>query len=248
MLSISNDGAVTVVRIEHGKVNALDLELLQAITEVFRTRRDEVIVLTGSGSAFSAGVDLRRLLDGGAAYVRQFVPALDDAFGAVFDHPRPVVAAVNGHAIAGGAVLAAACDVRLMSGGRIGVTELLVGVPFPSAALEIVRHVLGPAAVDNVLTGRTVDAAEAQRTGWVDDVVDPEVLLADAVARAETLARIPTGTYSITKDQLHRPANQLIDAGRPLDDERVLAGWLSTEVADRISAYLQSLRSPRPSD
>jgi len=99
-----------------------------------------------------------------------------------------------------------------------------------------------------VLTGRTVDAAEAQRTGWVDDVVDPEVLLADAVARAETLARIPTGTYSITKDQLHRPANQLIDAGRPLDDERVLAGWLSTEVADRISAYLQSLRSPRPSD
>ncbi|MGI8723130.1 MAG: enoyl-CoA hydratase-related protein, partial [Geodermatophilaceae bacterium] len=60
-----------------------------------------------------------------------------------FTHPRPVVAAVNGHAIAGGCVLAAAADVRLMSDGSIGLTELNVGVAFPTAALEIARHAAG---------------------------------------------------------------------------------------------------------
>ena len=75
-------------------------------------------------SVFSAGVDLRALADGGAEYAGRFVAALSEAFLAVFDHPAPVVAAINGHAIAGGCVLAMCADVRLMSGGTIGLTEL----------------------------------------------------------------------------------------------------------------------------
>ena len=77
-------------------------------------------------------------------YTEEFLTALSRMFRAVFDHPRPTVAAINGHAIAGGCVLALACDARLMSAGRIGLSELAVGVPFPVAALEIVRHALGP--------------------------------------------------------------------------------------------------------
>ena len=99
------------------------------------------LVITGQGKIFSAGVDLKRLSKEGAAYIRKFLPALDKLYDAVFFHPKPVVAAVNGHAVAGGAVLACCADRRIMAraGGRIGVTELLVGVPFPALAFEIVR-------------------------------------------------------------------------------------------------------------
>jgi enoyl-CoA hydratase len=72
--------------------------------------------------------------------VHEFLPALSAAFMAIFDHPGPVLAAINGHAIAGGCVIAAACDVRLMSAGKIGLAELSVGVPFPPSAMEILRH------------------------------------------------------------------------------------------------------------
>src|SRR5262249_58457001 len=95
----------------------------------------------GTGRIFSAGVDLLRLSEGGASYVRKFLPALCAMFAAVFSHAAPVVAAINGHAIAGGCVLACAADRRLVAreGGRIGVAGLLVGGPFPPGPLEIMR-------------------------------------------------------------------------------------------------------------
>ncbi len=140
MIDVTDRNGIALVGLDHGKVNALDLELLQAITATMGDMADaRAVVITGAGRAFSAGVDLRRVVDGGAEYVREFLPALSEALLSVFDCPRPVVAAINGHAIAGGCVLAAATDVRLMSAGTIGLTELLVGVPFPVAALEIVR-------------------------------------------------------------------------------------------------------------
>src|ERR1700734_2048906 len=147
MLETEDRSGVTVLRLQHGKVNALDTELLRAITAAMRDLDPaSAVVITGHGSAFSAGVDLKRIVDGGQPYVREFLPALTETFLAVFNPPGPVVAAVNGHAIAGGCVLAAACDVRLMSGGRIGLSELSVGVPFPTVALEIMRDAIGPAA------------------------------------------------------------------------------------------------------
>src|SRR4051794_9644048 len=79
------------------------------------------IVLAGAGRGFSAGVDLRRIVDEGESYTRRFPDALSAAFLAVFDHRAPVVAAVNGAAIAGGCVIAAACDRRLISHGPIGL-------------------------------------------------------------------------------------------------------------------------------
>lgn len=241
MLETEDRSGVTVLRLKHGKVNALDTELLRAITAAFRNLDPTAaVVLTGHGSAFSAGVDLKRIVDGGPAYVREFLPALTETFLAVFDHQGPVVAAVNGHAIAGGCVLAAACDVRLMSGGRIGLAELSVGVPFPTAAIEIMRHAIGPAAGNLVLTARLLDAAQAQSIGLIHDVEAPEALLDSAVALARSMATTPAGVFSLSKRQLQQPARAAMD-GHDADEEAIEAGWRSPGTRDAIAGYLDSL-------
>src|SRR5215813_9804708 len=133
---------MAVLRLAHGKANAMSLDFCEALTARFAAVSSaRAVVLTGTGAIFSAGVDLVRLIEGGAPYIRKFLPALSRMFATVFSHPAPVVAAINGHAIAGGCVLACAADKRLMArdGGHIGVTELLVGVPFPPVAMEIMR-------------------------------------------------------------------------------------------------------------
>jgi enoyl-CoA hydratase len=243
VITVQERGPVAVLQIDHGKVNALDLELLTALTSTMADLADApAVVVTGVRSVFSAGVDLRRIVDGGQAYVREFIPALDRAFLAVFDHPGPLVAAVNGHAIAGGCVLAAACDLRLMSAGTIGLTELQVGVPFPTVALEIMRHAAGAAVTSIVLPAMPLSVAEAYRLGLLDGVPAPEDLLVEAVARAEAMARIPAGVFAHTKRQLHAPARQRIDELRAADaDVRVAELWQSPATRAAVAAYLDQL-------
>jgi enoyl-CoA hydratase len=242
MLDVEQRSGVTVVRLRHGKVSALDLELVRALTAVMRDLDGTgPVVITGAGSAFSAGVDLNRIVAGGEPYIREFLPALADAFLAVFDHPAPVLAAINGHAIAGGCVIAAACDVRMMSLGKIGLAELSVGVPFPVSAMEILRHAIGPAASQLVLTAALLDASQARSIGLVHEVTEPDVLLDSAVDRARQLAQLPAEAFAFSKRQLQQPARDRI-AARSGDDEAVLAMWSSDRTREAIARYLDALR------
>jgi enoyl-CoA hydratase len=224
MIEREDVDGIAVVRLAHGKVNALDLELLDAITGTcagLDAGPSHAVVFTGTGKAFSAGVDLWRILDGGAEYAHAFLPALSRTFLALFNLGKPVVAAVNGHAIAGGCVLANACDERIMADGdgRIGVTELLVGVPFPIAALEILAFAMGErAAREAVLTAATHRPAEALARGYVDEVVAPDRLLDHALATAVRLSTyLPPDAYRMTKRQLRLRANEnlMVLADRP---------------------------------
>ncbi|PKW16392.1 enoyl-CoA hydratase/isomerase family protein [Saccharopolyspora spinosa] len=245
MLDIEERSGVTVVRLRHGKVNALDLDLLQAITAAMHEIDEErALVLTGTDTAFSAGVDLRRILDGGTAYVEQFLPALSETFLAIFDRPGPVVAAANGHAIAGGCVMAAACDLRVMSQGTIGLAELSVGVPFPTSALEIIRHAVGPVASQLVLTAALLDPPQARSIGLIDHIELPAALLDSAVGHAQRMARIPAEVFAFSKRQLQQPARDRI-AARSEDDQAVLAMWSSTDTQQAISGYLGALERSR---
>src|SRR2546429_3069637 len=131
--------SVTVVRFDHGPVSALDLEFLLALRAELAAlaETDAALVLTGTGPAFSAGVDLVRLIEGGPGYVADFIPTLAGAFADIFAYQRPVVAAVNGHAIAGGGGSVSRAQHPLKAGGRgrIGVPELLVGAALPAVGL-----------------------------------------------------------------------------------------------------------------
>lgn len=235
VIETSRSGDVAVLTMAHGPVNALDLELLTALPGAFADVADAAaVVLTGTGRCFSAGVDLKRIVDGGPEYVAEFLPALSNAVLAVFDHPRPVVAAVNGHALAGGCVLVAACDVRLMSGGTIGLTELAAGVPFPTVPLEVMRHAAGPVLDRLVLTAARLDPAAAQRIGLVEPA-------GDAVARAAALTEAPAEVYALAKKALHRPAHERIAARREADDPRVAELWSAPATHARLRTFLAAL-------
>lgn len=242
MIETADHDGIAVLTMNHGSVNALDLELLSAVPEALAAVTDaRAVVLTGSGRSFSAGVDLKRIVDGGPPYVEKFLPALRLAMLTLFEHPKPVVAAVNGHALAGGCVLAAACDIRLMSSGTIGLAELAAGVPFPTVPLEIMRHAVGPALDAMVLGAGRLTPTQATSIGLVHEVVEPDPLLAAALLAADRLCAAPPDVYALAKHQLHRPARERINTAEPTDDPQVLRLWSSERTSQVLRDYLASL-------
>ncbi len=236
------DGVLTL-RLAHGKASALDLEICNALQREFESAAESAgvraIVLTGTGSIFSAGVDLPRLVNSGKGYVQEFVEALEAMLRAQFLFPKPAVAAINGHAIAGGAIMAFACDYRLMSGGRIGVPEALVGVPFPPLALEVVRFAVPREHLQPMIyLARTIEAAEAKSMGIVDEVVPAEDLLRRANEVVRQIAAITPAAFRLTKRQLREPfLRDAAEIARTSADE-IDAQWADPATHEHIRAYL----------
>lgn len=221
----------------------MDVELGEAFIEEMDAARDSsirAVILTGSGSSFSAGVDLFRVLKDGPEYGRKFLPVLDSLLRAALTLPKPMIAAVNGHAIAGGCILAAACDHRIMTEGhgRIGIPELAVGVPFPALPLQIMsaRVADGPLR-DLVFTGRTVLIDEAKTMGLIDEKCPSGMLMDRALEVAQKMAAIPAGAFALTKEAFYTP---ILDRSSKLAalNARVVDAWLQQHTYDTIRAYL----------
>ncbi len=243
MFEVTQRGRVAVLRMTYGKANAMDLEFCRALTAQVHACLQSpagALVITGQGRMFSAGVDLPRLVAGAAAYAREFVPAMNHAFETLFACAKPLVAAVNGHAIAGGCVMACCADYRIMArgNGRIGIPELLVGVPFPLVPLEIVRFATPPQHVQALMyRGSTLAADEALRYGLIDAVADPEPMLEDAVAVAEQLAAIPFEAFHLTKRLLREPAIRQMQQGG-VADSLVQDAWAGETVRSAVRDYV----------
>lgn len=248
MIHREQHDSVTVLRVEHGKVQALDLELCHELADAFE-HVDEwdatrAVVLVGTGGAFSAGVDLKRVLDGGAAYTDQFLPALDRALGALFRCPKPVIAALNGHAIAGGYALACAADIRIMARGkgRVGMPELAVGVPFPWLALETVRLATPVEHLQELLyLGETYNADDALARGLVDEALEPDGLMRRALEVAQRLARVQPAAFALTKRQLRQSSIETWKR-QQAHETMVRLAWAAPETAAAIRAYLEGLK------
>jgi len=245
MIEIAQHGELAILTMVHGKANAMSTEFCQTFTarlDELRNSPATAVVITAGGRIFSAGVDLPRLLEGRAPYIREFLPALNAMFAAVFSYPKPVVAAINGHAIAGGCVLACAADRRLMASepGRIGVTELLVGVPYPAVAMEIMRNATAPQHFeDAIFSGATYTPLDGLARGLVNDVVEPDQLLDRAIAAAQSLAALSPAAFAISKRQTRQPSLERLERdGRRIDDE-ITQIWCAHDTLDRIRAYVE---------
>lgn len=248
MLFFEARAGLPVLRLEHGKANALDLELCHGLSQALEAHKDvAALVLTGTGRIFSAGVDLRRLLSEGAAYIKPFLSALDELLERLFLFPRPLVAAINGHAIAGGAVIACAADYRVLARGnaRMGVPELRVGVPFPDLALEIVRSAVARSHFRSiVLRGETYEPEAALTRGLVDELVTESEVLDTAARVANELALIPKRVFAHSKMQVRRGSIEHLRRLSAAERENIVQLWCDPETLFAVDRYVKATLKP----
>jgi enoyl-CoA hydratase len=222
---------LALVQLTCGKANALNPRSLAAVERAFAEAEGggaRGVVLTGYDRFFSAGLDLVHLYEIERDAMDGFMARFDAIMLRVFAFPRPVVAAVNGHAVAGGAVLALACDSRVMGAGagRFGLNEIRLGVPFPASALEIVRHAVPGGSVERVLyEGDLFEPPVALAHGLVTEVADRDVTESARQACAR-LASAPADAFATIKMGLKGPAVERARAAlRPLRDAFVDAWY-----------------------
>ncbi len=243
------DDGVTILRIDRPPVNALDVDTLNELSDAFDEAAGDdtrAVVLTGTDKTMSAGADLVKVLAGDDAYIDAGIDALTRNFRTLFEFPKPVVAAVNGHALAGGAVLTCGCDYRVMGkwAGSIGAIELTAGVPFPAWALEVLRYAVKSEYFPEIVYfGRSYVPEVAVQKGLVDGIVADTLLMQRSIEVAHELMQVPEITFSITKRSMRAATSEAARALMRFDDD-VKAAWKSKVVQDAVRRQIQALRSP----
>jgi enoyl-CoA hydratase len=239
---------VAVVHMQAGKANAINTEFLASIESLFdavEASDARSVVMIGYDRFFSAGLALPALIDLDRDRMRAVMLLFDRAMMRVFTSVLPVVAAVNGHAIAGGCVLALQCDVRLMAEGdfKIGLLEAQLGIGLPSSVFEPLRAQLPSSSLVPVaLEGGMFSPVEAQRLGLVDALVPPDALFDRAVARAAELAKTPRQAYGQIKRAIRRAAIDAVKEHSEAERERWLDTWFSAEARQRLRDAVAKLR------
>jgi len=208
LVSYELRGRVAVLTMNDGKANALSHAMLDALAAALRRAGEEAraLVLAGREGRFCAGFDLK-VMTSGAQAVRELVGHGGEVILDLYEHPQPVVLAATGHALAGGAFLLAAGDVRVGARGafKIGLNEVRSGMPVPMLGVELARARLTPRAFhESVLFSKIYDPEGAAAAGWLDQVVAPEEVLETAVGLAAQLAKLPRAAFAQTKARMRR--------------------------------------------
>ena len=229
---------VAVVTMNTNKVNAQNpaffSDLHAAFDRLYKEFSDCAVVLTGTGAVFTAGLDFDHHFP---LFARRSLTEIDawfDAYRAtnvrLFTYPRPTVAAINGHAYAGGLITAFDCDHRIAAEGplQFSLNEVSIGIPMPAVYCEIIKHAVGPrVASELTLFGQVYDLAAAARMGIVQQTVAPNKLLDTAIAWASLVPPDCYTAYAFSKRALQATTMAAIDAAARLDRD-----WLSRGMSD----------------
>ncbi len=226
---VTEDPSAAIVRVDDGKVNALNLSLLDDLASSLDAALDagKPVIITGNGRAFSAGLDLQEVPTLEEEGLRSLFSRFEDILVPILTAKVPVTAAVDGFAIAGGAIIALSCDYRVAHpDAEIGATELNVGIPFPPPDLRLFTERLPAGTVRRtVLDPHRCSGEEALGLGWVDE------LARDPVQAAEDASRRLGGTNPAAFADVKRQLN-----------EGILEAWSSFDEAEQAS-YVDLLMS-----
>ena len=252
-MDLQLSGRVAVLSMRNGKANAIGpafLDRLSSQLDALERSGAAALVVIGEGKAFSAGLDLPQLIALDGPGLERFICRFSEVMLRVFTLPLPVVAAVNGHAIAGGCVLALQADVRIAAASELGIglNEVALGLGLPALVVETLRAQVPPSSlVPIALEGRLFLPEEARAVGLVDAVVPADRLLVEARSRAEALAALPGPAFRQIKKALRAPVVAAIRAARKEDARRWVETAHSPEARARLSAAMERLsRRPQP--
>ena len=207
-LTYSLEDSVAVVRMDDGKANALSVAMIDAVLGALdRAQREaKAIVLAGRDERFCAGFDLRVMMSG-PEQATALLARGSELLMRLYEAPLPLVIACTGHALAGGALVVLTGDVRIAAAGafKIGLNEVSIGLPVPVLAMELARDRLTRTELHRAtLLAQIYTPEDAQRAGYVDEVVPADQLLARAKAEASRLAALPATAYRATKTRLRK--------------------------------------------
>jgi len=234
---MSGDAYVTITMDGPGK-NAMSSDMFSLLQEALEDAGGRPVLLTGSGNAFSAGLNLVEVLETTEpAAMEDFLRRLDTTCQRLFDYPGPTVAHINGHAIAGGAILALCCDFRYATAhprARAGLIEVPLGLVFPPMIMAIVKHRLPAHALrEAVLVGELVSMQRAAELGIVDMVSDDAAALAEA--RITALAGYSQRAYAVAKAELQAGVTAIDAATQAAQYARALPEWMSPQVRAQLA-------------
>ncbi|MDX1710680.1 MAG: enoyl-CoA hydratase/isomerase family protein [Rhodovibrionaceae bacterium] len=242
------DGGIALLTLDRPPANALNPDLLAALDgqlqEIVESDEVRAVVVTGAGRLLSAGMDLKELQGFAPEEERATVEWLNRCFGTLYSMPLPVVAAANGHAIAGGLFLVLASDYRVASERALfGLAEVRVGVSFPVAPMEIARAELPPHALRRLmLSGANISADQAERIGIADELAPPDGVVERALAVARDYAALPPKAYAAVKAQVRAEAILRIRAAVEDRQEPLLTGWFTEETRAAARAQLEAAK------
>jgi len=249
-------GAIAVLTLNRPEArNSLSLELLSAVTaaicEIGGSDAIRAVVLTGAGSAFSSGHDLKELTshrndpDRGRAFFVETMAACTEMMLSIVRSPKPVIAAVNGIATAAGCQLVASCDLAVASvDARFATPGVNIGLFCSTPMVALSRNVSRKAAMEMLLLGEMVGAQQAQALGLVNRVVEPDRVINEAIELGRKIAMKPKRTLKIGKEAFYRQLDMPLKEAYRYASAVMVENMLDAEAEEGIGAFLDK-RTPR---
>lgn len=240
-VQLSIDDGIATVAINRPKVNAINERVVSELRDVFRElaldTRVKAVILTGRGSFFSFGFDIPGFMDYHKEAFHRFIISFSELVQRIFVFPKPVIAALNGHAVAGGCVLAIACDMRVMVTGKakIALNELTLGASVFTSIAEILKYTVGPRRAQLLLyTGKMNSAEEASALGLVDKAVSAEDLDGAALGAARELAGWDMFAFGNVKRLLRKEALERIQHHEKGSVSDFVDIWYSPDTREKL--------------
>ena len=242
MISVDYHGSVMLAKLNRGVINALNTEFVQALDEVFQKVKSDAAVrglVLGSSNEkfFSIGLDIPELYALEREDFRDFFRLLNRVCMDLYTLPKPTVAAITGHALAGGCILALCCDWRFIAEGRklMGLNEVKLGVPVPYLADRVLHAVSGVRHARKIMEGGDFYApAEALAMGMVDEVLPVEEVVDKALEHAEKLGSLPGAAYGMIKQNRVETTAAEVLAGEAEKERYFIESWYSEAVRERL--------------
>lgn len=237
-----------IVQLDRGTSNSLNFEMFQEITTIFneleQNKAIEGVVLTGKGNFFSAGLDVIELYAYDKGEIEQLFEALFEAMKTILSFSKPLVAAVNGHAPAGGCILAICADYRIMAEGkfRIGLNEVPVGIIMPPFIFETYAYWLGRGKASQfVLEGKLCSNQEALNVGLVNEVLTQEDVLQASIEKVKLYTQFSANTWSKSKQAMRSDLLKHFNAFDTQVKFDLLEQWWSDETRGILGALVARL-------
>jgi enoyl-CoA hydratase/carnithine racemase len=237
LMKIEHKDNVAILRLTNGVTNPISLELIKDISKNLKKLKEDSsvggVVLTGSNNKFfSIGFDLPNLYKQGEKQIRTFYKSYNRLCLNLYTFPKPTVAALTGHAIAGGCILALCCDYRVIASGKklMGLNEIKLGVPVPYPGDVILKQIIGTRYAQMIMEmGEFFGPESLLQMGMVNEIERIKIVLERSIRQAKLLGEYPSSAYRIIKTNRVENVKDHIIENLEEKEQYFLKCWFSDE-------------------